>query len=534
MLRAKPRAFRIANRGIEGVATPTVGRDGELAVLRREYETAVHGEARAVLVVGEAGVGKSRLLDELQSWIELRPEPVWLLQGRALRSRQGVAHGLLRDVLAQRFGVLDSDRASDVANKLHVGFAGSLSAAEAVTVGQWLGFDLGEAAGPLLAEGAAATGRAHLLRWLGALAAEEPAVILLEDLHWADDDSLELVADLVSRLPDARLLMVGVTRPDLADRHPGWLRDASARIDLAPLPPHATAELARLVLQHVDVVPDDLVELIVDRCDGNPFYVEELVKMFVDDGVIRTDGDDGRWSIDAERLAASPVPATLTGVLQARLDHLGAHELITLQCAAVVGRVFWDASVAALDEAASADAIRAALEAARTRELVFRRRESVFAGSDELIFKHALLRDVTYETVLLSDRQRLHGRAASWLTSAAGDRLGEYLDTVAHHHRLAGEPVAAAERFYESARADLQRGLAASALRSVEHAIELWTSAGAPVPCAAHLIVGESRRRLGDFDGADAALDGGCGRHGDRRRSCRSPSHRLADGGRAR
>ena len=508
VLRDKPRAFRIASRGIEGVETPTVGRDAELSRLHAEYEAAAGGGSRSVLVVGDAGVGKSRVLFELESWIELRPESVWLLRGRALRSRQGVAHGLWRDVLAQRFGVLDSDTSAVVTNKLQAGFAGFLGSAEAIAVGQWLGFDLGDSAGLLVAEGMEATARAHLVHWLGSLAADEPAVILLEDLHWADDESLHLLVELVARLPDARLLVVGLTRPDLAERHPEWFSDTSMvrRIDLAPLQPDATADLVRLVLQYADTVPDELVELIVGRCDGNPFFVEELVKMLIDDLVIHTDAADGRWSIDVERLAVSRVPATLSGVLQARLDHLEPDELNTLQCAAVVGRVFWDTSVAALDDGATIERIRSSLDVARARELVFRRHESVFAGSDELIFKHALLRDVTYETVLLRDRQRLHSRAAAWLTSVAGDRLAEYLDTVGHHHRLAGEHVAAAERFHEAARADLGRGLATSARRLVEQAIEQWTLSEATVPCNAYIVLGESLRRLGDLDAAEATL----------------------------
>jgi predicted ATPase len=114
----------------------------------------------------------------------------------------------------------------------------------------------------------------------------------------------------------------------------------------------------RRILQRADLVPDDLVELIVGRCDGNPFFVEELLKMLVDDRVIRTDGPDGRWSIDGDRLALSRVPATLTGVLQARLDNLAPQELTVLQCASIVGRVFWDTSVAALHEEASTEQVR--------------------------------------------------------------------------------------------------------------------------------------------------------------------------------
>src|SRR4249919_531263 len=121
--------------------------------------------------------------------------------------------------------------------------------------------------------------RAQLVRWLGTLATDEPAVLLLEDLHWADAESLALLVEIIARLPDARLLVVGLTRPGLADRHPEWFSDTSIvrRIDLAPLPPDATADLVRLVLQYADTVPDELVDLIVGRCDGNPFFVEELV-----------------------------------------------------------------------------------------------------------------------------------------------------------------------------------------------------------------------------------------------------------------
>ena len=154
--------------------------------------------------------------------------------------------------------------------------------------------------------------------------------------------------------------------------------------------------------------------------------------MLVEEPVIRTDGPDGRWSIDGDRLVLSRVPATLTGVLQVRLDNLAPQELVVLQCASIVGRVFWDASIAALHEG-SIPQIRVSLEASRARELVFARDQSVFAGCDELIFKHACC-GVTYETVLLATADASTVRRG---TSTAGDRLGN-LDTVAHHHRLAG------------------------------------------------------------------------------------------------
>ena len=308
-----------------------------------------------MLVVGDAGVGKSRLLFELESWIELRPEPVWLLQGRALRSRQGVAHGLVRDVLAQRFGVLDSDAPPRSSAKLRAGFARLAGRPPRPTssASGW-GSTWAVGAGPLVAEGVAVTARAHLVRWLGALAADEPAVVLLEDLHWADDESLELVAELVARLADARAARgragparAGRSAPRVVRRTGDDDPDRCSRRSRRRRP----LSWSDGVLQHADVVPDDLVELIVGRCDGNPFFVEELVE----DAHRRSASSEPTGPTAAGRSTStgsrgSPVPATLTGVLQVRLDHLAPHELVALQCASIVGRVFWDASVAALDD----------------------------------------------------------------------------------------------------------------------------------------------------------------------------------------
>jgi class 3 adenylate cyclase/tetratricopeptide (TPR) repeat protein len=559
VLRAKPRTFRIPSRGVEGVETRTIGRDAELARLRAEFGAVAEGAgARRVMVVGDAGVGKSRLLYELESWLELRPEQVWLLKGRALPGRQGVAHGLIREVLAERFGVLDSDQVGEVAAKLRHGFSTALSADEAETVGHWLGFDLedGRAEQRLLAmRDLGAVARAHLGRWLGSLVADEPAALLLEDLHWADAESLELVDELVGRLRHSHLLVVGLTRPELAERRPDWF-DASlpsVQIDLRPLSTDTTAELVREVFQRVDGVPDGLVDLIVERSDGNPFFVEELIKMLTDEGVVRTDAPDGRWTIDADRLDRSRVPATITGVLQARLDNLSPAERLAMQCAAVVGRVFWDDAIRALNQESTPERALVALEAARARELVFRRDNSSFDGCEEFIFKHAVLRDVTYETVLLRDRQRLHGRVAAWLTARAGERLTEYLDTIAEHHRLAAEPTAAASCLHWAARAELDRGLAASARRSVAQAVELWEQAGIAVPVGALVLLGQACRRLGDLDAAETALSAAKARATDsggraaalyeasrvaversqpaRVRSLLEEAHRLADGG---
>ncbi len=331
-----------------------IGRAGELATLVAEFERVIdRPEVRRVTIIGDAGVGKSRLLGELEQRIEVQPVGAQVLKGRAIATRHAAALGLMRDVVADRFGVLDSDSAAAVADKLGAGFDPVLTADEAHVVGHWLGFDLraSPAVSGLLGSGQlAVTARANFGRFIESLAAATPVVLLLEDLHWADEESLTVVDELAAAGAPAHLLIVGVGRPTLLERagFEGVLERSSAAIVLAPLDGAATRELVHELLQHAVTVPDELTELITDRADGNAFYVEELLKMLMEDGVIEVGESGAPWEVHVDRLRAVRVPATLTGVLQTRLDSLSADERGALQRAAVIGRVFWDGAVQSL------------------------------------------------------------------------------------------------------------------------------------------------------------------------------------------
>ncbi|MCP4594161.1 MAG: hypothetical protein GY842_25815, partial [bacterium] len=275
--------------------------------------------------------------------------------------------------------------------------------------------------------------RVYLTDYIRAVA-NQPTVIFLEDVHWADDRSLDPIDHLVTAISGVRLLVVCLTRPQFFERHPNWGEgwDVHTRLDLKPLSRRASQALVAEILQRIKDIPDDLRDLIVDGAEGNPFYVEELIKMLLDDRVIVR--GQQRWRVELDRLAEVRVPPTLTGVLQARLDSLPREEKTLLQRASVVGRLFWDATVAelAVDETdrVDRDEVIPLLDTVRDRELVFRRERSTFEGADEYIFKHALLRDVTYETVLLKLRRVYHVQVARWLEANAGERLGEYLSLI--------------------------------------------------------------------------------------------------------
>ena len=467
------------------------------------FEQVAAGDGlQAGLVIGEAGVGKSRLLYDLRGWLELLDEPIRLLEGRALPGTAGVALGLVRDVIARRFEIRDSDSWVDVERKLREGFGGSFVAADVDTMSGWLGLGVAtrETTG---SEHVAALGRATLIRWLRLLLVESSAVILLEDLHWSDQESLDVLWTLADELPDDRLMIVGLARPDV-DLDEEWFNEHSfaRRIALDPLDREASAALVREVLTRVDHLPDELVDLIVDRSDGNPFFVEELVKMLRDHGVIVDAGDDG-WTIAPGELDPADVPSTIAGVLQARLDQLDADDLAALQRASVIGRTFWDDAVDSMsDQPAPPNTFAAAVQ----RELVYRQDDSGFVGCGEFVFKHALLRDVTYETVLLRDRGQLHAKAARWLTARSGERVDEYLETIAEHHHRAGEFDKAATCLTRSGIAAMDRGLFPVALERFDEAVEEWDLAGDLPPVELLLCLGDAHRRRGDAEAAEEAL----------------------------
>jgi predicted ATPase len=187
---------------------------------------------------------------------------------------------------------------------------------------------------------------------------------------------------------------------------------AFGRIELKPLSRRSSRDLVEEILKKAESVPEALQHMVVEGAEGNPYYMEELVKMLIEEGVIQR--ENGRWWVESEKLATVHVPATLTGLLQARLDGLPKPERELLQMAAVVGRQFWDATVADL-MGQPQEEIEPLLSSIRERELIFRRERSAFAGTEEYIFKHALLRDVVYETVLLKLRREFHSRVAGWL-----------------------------------------------------------------------------------------------------------------------
>lgn len=467
---AKPRAFHLGTRGVEGVETPMVGREGPLRQLQEALRAAMaEGAHQVVTIAGEAGLGKSRLIYEFENWVELLPELIRFFKGRAGLETQSRPYALIRDLFSFRFQIQDSDPAQLVRQKMEDGMVEALGggAAEetppdpglpyrvwAHFIGQLIGFDFHDSAYLQGVLGDAKQLRDRALLYMGdffkATAARRPTLILLEDIHWADNSSLDALNHLALAMPGQRLLIVASTRPTLFERRPDWGagQPFHVRLNLPPLSKEDCRRLVQEILRKVDPVPAALRELVVGGAEGNPFYVEELIKMLIEEGVIVTGAE--RWRVDPGRLTTARVPPTLTGILQARLDGLPAEERTALQRAAVVGRTFWDDTVAFLGECAEEATealppgctvqvpIQRALSSLCGKEMIFRQESPAFAGTEEYVFKHAILRAVTYERVLRRERRVYHARVATWLMERSGERAGEYTALIADHLELAG------------------------------------------------------------------------------------------------
>ena len=497
---------RASARGVEGVATRLIGRDAELAQLQRAYRQLcgeadgqagdAAGEARrpalaGVTLTGEAGMGKSRLVAEFRRWVDDQPQGALWLQADASEQRINQPYGLLRALLASPTDLLDSDPAPLARSKWLAAATPLLhDAADAALLGHLLGLDFSdhdELRG-LLAEARALRDRAffHASQWLRALAARgTPVIALLDDLHWADDGSLDFMAHLARAHADLPLLVLGLTRATLAERRPDW--DAQLppgpRIELAPLDAERSGELAAALLGRLPSLPAELRGLLERQADGNPFYMEELVNMLVDQGAIVVDqdgtGDDeggpeagdgrtpatGGWLFRPERMQALKLPTTLVGVLQARLDALPADERHTVQLASVVGHRFWDDSLLALG-APLPDPLHRLV----ARDLVLRQEPGSLQGLREFAFRHHTLHQVTYESVLKRIKLGLHARVARWLMALPG---AVPLDLVAEHHERGGEPDLALGYWQRAAESAAARYANAQALKHAERALAL-------------------------------------------------------------
>jgi class 3 adenylate cyclase/tetratricopeptide (TPR) repeat protein len=445
-------------RGIQGLDSPLVGRERETATLRHAIEEAQKGRGQIVSVMGEAGLGKSRLMAELHNWLDSqdllpRAEPwsakdsgaagdgaiAWY-EGRCISYQTSTPYGPFIDLLGRCFHLKSDETDEEKYSKVR-GFISELAHERvseiapfvATLMGIGLMGDDAERVRYLQPPQVRDKGFRAVQEFLERLARARPLVLVFEDLHWIDPTSLELLEQLMSLSDRAPVMIIGVFRP--WRQEPSWRfhevasRDYSHRYTPVVLEPLGEEDSRQLVanLLHIEDLSEKVRRLILAKAEGNPFFVEEVIRSLLDAGQVVRENSHWRATREIENIS---LPDTLSGVITARLDRLVETSRRVAQTAAVIGREF------GMDVLSSSltvqDGLEEALADLQRRELV---REVSRVPSRVYMFKHILTQEAAYASLLRSTRRQLHSRVAESLEQIAREDVSD----IARHYLEAQE-----------------------------------------------------------------------------------------------
>ncbi len=482
---------------------PLVGRERELELLGSALDAAVHEHRCAlVTVIGEAGVGKSRLVDE---FVSMLAGEATVLRGRCLPYGDGITFWPLAEVVRQASGIAERDTLEIAESKLR-----SLALDDDVV--ERVASAVGLSATPLPLQELLWGAR----KLLEALARERPLVVIFDDIQWAEPTFLELLEHVVDTA-HAPLLLVCPTRRELVERQPEWsTTPRSQRLELEPLSDEETGAVAEHLLGQAGL-EDHIRSRVVDAAEGNPLFVEQLLSMLIDEGLIRFEAGCWRSLGEIDRMS---VPPTIQALLATRLDYLEPEERSVIEPAAVIGQVFVRDAVEHLVPEHVRSRIDAHLASLTDKQFI-RRDPSRPPEEQAFRFHHILIRDTTYEGVLKRGRATLHERFVEWADTVNREGAVEYEEILGYHLEQAHRYLAELGPLDDHGRtlgADASRRLAGAGHRAfargdVRAAANLLGRAGAVLPESDHARLellpdyGEALLQVGRFQEAQAVLD---------------------------
>ena len=401
-----------------------VGRARELGLVRDAFlRTRDERTPHLLTLVGVPGIGKSRLVYELQRIVDAEPELITWRQGRCLAYGDGVTLWALGEIVKAQVGIVEKDSTTEIAAKIHDAVLDTLSGTgdEGRVEAQLLALlGLGEEA-QLGGDDRRNEAFAAWRRFLEGMAEQRPLVLVFEDIHWADETLLDFADELVDWVTGVPLLVLATARPELLERRPGWGGGKlnATTLALSPLTDEQTGELIERLLPQ-SLLAAESQQALLEQAGGNPLYAEQFVELYTEQG-------------STDKLA---LPETLQGIIAARLDGLPQVEKGLLQDAAVVGKVFWASAIGRDTEAS-----RTQLHSLERKGFVRRQRRSSLEGESEFAFAHALVRDVAYGQIARADRAAKHRATAEWLAELG--RPEDHAEMLAYHWRSALELVRA-------------------------------------------------------------------------------------------
>ncbi len=451
-------------RGVGGASTPLVGRAAELDALRERWGRARAGRSIISLVVGPPGIGKTRLVEELAAAEGLGPTQV--ARGRSYPYARATPWEPLAELVREMYGVGADADPEAAARQVAQGAAGHWEAEEIASLAAILGAPAtaDPVRGPDERQERAAAVLRRTLSWSG----RAPRLLVLEDLHWADGSTLAFLSQLSTADLSGPLLLVLITRRPVAgeEQVARLLASVPDRIELASLSPEETRSLIDGILGD-HRLEEHAIRTIVERADGMPLFVEELLKTLMASGALHRD-EEGHWVRGGDWTLA--VPDTIESVLSTRIDALAASTKRVLQYAAIVGRRFWPGI---LREALVEGPVEADLEALHEARFIRERTDSLLRGEPEYAFEHLMLHEVAYDGILRSARETLHEAVARWLEDHIVDPSPETDDLIAYHYERSGAPQRAIPFLERGARHARARGGLEDARAHIARAMEV-------------------------------------------------------------
>ena len=479
-------------RGLEGVSAPLVGRDKELGQLKELLARLREGSGGIVAMIGEAGLGKSRLLEETRAeWLLDNPAGSWR-PGQGSPYDTARPYGLFQKLARDLAGVDNDDPPDVIHQKIDSGLRAMGISEEAVelcsvSMERMIALKVLHDASEFTAEAVRED-----IYYIGYSAwrssASSPVVFVVDDLHWADQASVDLLLHLFGLVEEVPILFICAFRPER--QSPAWQVKTRAETDyphryteiaLRPLDADQTNNLMNALL-HIADLPEALRQLILRKTEGNPYFVEEIVRSLIDEGGVYRTGDGLHWKSDT-KVDDITIPDTLQALLMARIDRLDRDTRSTLQLASVIGRSFYVKVLNAISD--STIALDKHLTTLQRAELV---REAMRLPEMEYIFKHELARDTAYGSILNRKRRELHLRVALAIETLFPDRLAEHANRLAVHFAAAGDSDERALHYrVMAAEAAEALGANADAVTHFARAIESAERLGTPEPELAKL-----------------------------------------------
>lgn len=505
--------------------TPLVGRNPELSEIHDRLAVAIaKRQTQMVTLIGGAGMGKRRLVSEFLERAQKRERHVRVFRG--LAHRGGPAMGVVQRILRTRFGITEQTDTESAREMLRSAVTELLEDRRVTEFLHFLGayLDVSFPESPFTKAVEADEGqlahisRAVLRRFLEVDASSGPLILTFEQLHWAHDETLDLVRYLAGTLSDAPILLLVSARPELLTRRPDWTEGTNhRRIELAPLSPDDAGQMVLGLLASVEDPPDELVEAAVDMAGGSPYLLEQMVRTFVTSGTL-VPQEDGSWTVDLERLDDVRLPLSVDDAIAARISAMGPAERQILERASAMGSVFWLGALVSLGRLDRepprlwggaedlAGHYRDLLQQLEERDYVMRFDDTSIPGEEEYAFKHNLERDAVHRLISASDALRYHRRVAEWLEVRIADGGEEAFELLAQHYEQGGATQRAAYHYLSAGDRARERFANAKAADYYEHGLNLLGDADVVRRIDAEHNYGDVLQLLGRNEDALAAF----------------------------